>query len=406
MKFKQLTIDEWKQFQHLDLEFHPRLTILTGANSSGKTTILNILAKQFGWNFQEISTPEKHKETGRFVYFPRAYQDHNIKDANIGNIIYENNYITPLTAPLQSEQAVYQVGFHNPQNVSGINIPSLRYTFHYDKSSKLSTEKITKSNAHLSVTQLSKDRTLRQRNISPGKKIKETLLNWAVYSYGSQVVESDQELIEFYEGFILILKQILPKSIGFQNLTIRKMEIVFVTDSGEFLLDAVSGGIAVLIDLVWQIFTLQTKENTPFTVIIDEVENHLYPAMQRSILSDLIKAFPNVQFIVSTHSPLVVGSAKDSHIYALRYNEHNRVFSEKLDLSGQSRSATDILREVLGVPFTMPIWVEEELSQIVEKYAALPITPDIFKNLRKELNEIGLSNLAPQAIAEVAGRLE
>ncbi|MBP7722945.1 MAG: AAA family ATPase, partial [Alphaproteobacteria bacterium] len=41
---------------------------------------------------------------------------------------------------------------------------------------------------------------------------------------------------------------------------------------------------------------------------IDEVENHLHPSMQRQVLGDFLEAFPNVCFIVSTHSPLIVGS--------------------------------------------------------------------------------------------------
>ena len=49
MKFKALRISDWKQFQNIDIDFHERLTILTGANGSGKTTLLHLLAKHFGW---------------------------------------------------------------------------------------------------------------------------------------------------------------------------------------------------------------------------------------------------------------------------------------------------------------------------------------------------------------------
>ncbi|MFC1718335.1 AAA family ATPase [Candidatus Poribacteria bacterium] len=37
MGFKSLKINNWKQFDAIDIEFHDRLTILTGANASGKT---------------------------------------------------------------------------------------------------------------------------------------------------------------------------------------------------------------------------------------------------------------------------------------------------------------------------------------------------------------------------------
>ncbi len=137
------------------------------------------------------------------------------------------------------------------------------------------------------------------------------------------------------------------------------------------------------------------------TVLIDEVENHLHASMQRRLLPDLITAFPNVQFIVSTHSPLVVGSVKNSNVYAFRYNSNNRVYSEKLDLVNKAKTATEILDEVLGVPFTMPIWVENAINGIVSKYSNRDYNEEIFMQMRVDLESIGLENLMPMAMINV-----
>lgn len=99
-------------------------------------------------------------------------------------------------------------------------------------------------------------------------------------------------------------------------------------------------------------------------MIIDEVENHLHPIMQRKVLPDLVNAFPNARFIVSTHSPLVVGSVKDSAVYALKHNSAGKVDSHQLDLHHQAKNAIEVLDEILGVSFTMPIWVEDKLNSI------------------------------------------
>lgn len=40
--FKKLILGKWRQFDNIDISFHPHLTILTGANGAGKTTLLNI----------------------------------------------------------------------------------------------------------------------------------------------------------------------------------------------------------------------------------------------------------------------------------------------------------------------------------------------------------------------------
>lgn len=146
--------------------------------------------------------------------------------------------------------------------------------------------------------------------------------------------------------------------------------MVLVTETGEFLIDASSGGIMTLVDIAWQIF-LYSLRGGRFVVAFDEPENHLHPSMQRSIVPDLLRAFPQAQFIVATHSPFVVSSVKDSNVYVLAYREGEDVESQrrsnissiKLDTANKAGSAAEILRDVLGVRVTIQEWVEENLAQ-------------------------------------------
>ena len=199
---------------------------------------------------------------------------------------------------------------------------------------------------------------------------------------------------------------ILPKSLGFEEIEIRNMEIVFVCNRGkdEFILETASGGISALIDMAWQIYMYTPKENENFTVMIDEVENHLHPTMQRQVLSDLLRAFPKTNFIVSTHSPLVVGSVKDSAIYALTYNESKKIESRRLDFDKKARTASEILDEVLGVSVTMPLWAEEKLNDIVGKFIDEGANVNELHQIRNDLEEAGLGNLMPYAIGAMIGR--
>ena len=50
-------------------------------------------------------------------------------------------------------------------------------------------------------------------------------------------------------------------------------------------------------------------------VLIDEIDLHLHPAWQRMVLPTLSKAFPNLQFIVTSHSPLVASAARAKNIF-------------------------------------------------------------------------------------------
>src|SRR5690606_32060091 len=55
--FSKLIIHHWRQFSRVEIDFHPRLTVLTGANGRGKTTLLHLLNRHWGWNLQYVSSP-------------------------------------------------------------------------------------------------------------------------------------------------------------------------------------------------------------------------------------------------------------------------------------------------------------------------------------------------------------
>lgn len=229
----------------------------------------------------------------------------------------------------------------------------------------------------------------------------------ATFGEGNRYVKGKPELLQAYLGFINVLKKILPESLGFETIEIRTPDVVLVTKSGEFLLDAVSGGISALIDLAWQIHTF-SHESGQFVVIIDEPENHLHPSMQRALLPSLLTAFPEVQFIVASHSPFIVTSVKDSSVYVLAYRESNddgefrgiappkSVYSTRLDQINKAGSANEILRTVLGLDSTMPLWASKELDSIVSRYRSNRFTGDQVEQLNNELEAIGMAATSPR----------
>ena len=96
-------------------------------------------------------------------------------------------------------------------------------------------------------------------------------------------------------------------------------------DREEFSLDEMASGYEALFDIFSEIVIrmeqqAHLKYDLPGIVLIDEIELHLHIAWQKKVLPFLIKVFPNIQFIVATHSPFVVSSIESAMIYDLEKN--------------------------------------------------------------------------------------
>lgn len=403
---KRLTLSSWQQFAEIDIKFDNRLTIITGANGAGKTTILGLLAKHRGWPSTYTAVPSQDKKTGVISYLSRWFRgEDKSHDKKIGSITYSNGSVATLSLT-SSNGATYDVGLGNQQLIQCLFVPSHRQIYRYELLGHIPTAKKTEQQAFDEVSGTLMQRYYGGATQSASYYMKAALVGWAIQGYGihspsKSIMPADASQREAYEGFQKILKQLLPKSLGFQELEIRNMEIVFICNEGqdEFLLETASGGVAAIIDMAWQLYMFSRAVSGLFTVIIDEAENHLHPSLQRALLPSLLAAFPDATFIVSTHSPLVVSSVKSAAVYVLRYNSDKKVVSERLDLKDKARNAAEILDEVLGVSSTLPIWVEHELEGILSDVTSGGLQADTFAKLRDRLQQSGLEHLMPEAIS-------
>jgi len=204
-------------------------------------------------------------------------------------------------------------------------------------------------------------------------------------------VQPNPEFRSLFDDFQKVLRVVLPGSIGFKKLEIRSPDIVLITESGDFPLDAMSGGVSAIFGMAWQIH-MYGADKEGCTVIIDEPENHLHPSMQREFLTLLRQAFPKFKFIISSHSPFVISSDPHASVYALVYNDEKRIVSKRLTNADLTGSPNKILKEILDVPTTLPMWVEDEIRSILSKYEGESDNEGKAEKILEELKSLGLNN--------------
>lgn len=407
-RFELLQLHHWRQFNDVHILLDSRMTVLTGENGTGKTTILNVLSRHFGWNLTLISTPlplsKQHSSRIWSDAWDMLKSDWTKEPGSIevGKIRYGEDKECALMAPPQLQNALYSLTYQNQQNVLGLHIPSHGPLFAYHRVDSIPTDPKSNQQQYQQYQNLLQQLYNTGSAQNPGRTLKSSLISLAVFGYGNQAVAPNPEYQHMFERFQDILAILLPSTLGFERLEIRMPDIVFRTRTGDFSLDAASGGIGALVGIAWQVF-MYGADKEYFVVTIDEPESHLHPSMQRELLPNLFRAFPKTQFIVATHSPFIATSLAEARVYALVYNDERRVNSVFLDTADLSGSANEVLREILGVPLSVPIWVEQRLAALMRKYSGIAMTRDILDSLKRDLIANDLGELLPEAIQRLRG---
>jgi len=397
--FKFIKIERWRQFESVQINLEAPMTVITGANGSGKTTILNILSRHFGWNLNWTSTKAGKKRKSKFWSDVWELWDSSFvpksNTAKIGDIHYDSGDVCELSVPIEVNEQ-YHINYQNQKPVLGLYIPSHTQPFSYQSVKNIPTDPKTSAQRFQEYQNLLIQLYQSDRAQNPGLVIKSSIIALAVFGYGNQAVMENSEFVRIFERFQEVLKILLPSELGFIKLEIRMPDVVLLTESGNFSLDSASGGVGALIGVAWQILMYGTDKDQ-FVVTFDESENQLHPAMQRELLPNLAKAFPKAKFIVSTHSPFIVTSNPNAQIYALEFIE-NKVRSRRIKDQELAGDYSETLQEILDVPLTIPKWVEQRLKESYVDLISKGVTNESLIEFRKKLQDL---RLYPQFLRSV-----
>jgi len=100
-------------------------------------------------------------------------------------------------------------------------------------------------------------------------------------------------------------------------------------------------------------------------VLIDEIDLHLHPAWQRTLVPTLMEAFPRCQFLITTHSPHIVTHVHPEHLFLLTLTDKGLESVRPTESYG--KSAERILEDLMGLETTRPADVAMDIHQIYKQ---------------------------------------
>lgn len=148
------------------------------------------------------------------------------------------------------------------------------------------------------------------------------------------------EINAWFEDFAGMMRQIYQDNNLSLEFNYRDYSFKICTEGKKFKFTEVSDGFAAVLDIVADLI-LKMQDDNSLTrsyqkegiVLIDEIETHLHLALQKVIMPLLTKVFPNIQFIITTHSPFVLSSMPNAVAYDL---EHQEVLDNLTEYSYES----------------------------------------------------------------------
>jgi len=134
----------------------------------------------------------------------------------------------------------------------------------------------------------------------------------------AKIHQSNRDL---FDKVAITIKKLLPEEYSNDTLTMLDGQLSFTSTNQQF--DELSDGYKSTIHLAVDIMMKLSSENADMdkisgVVLVDELGNQLHPQWQMRIITQLRSAFPNINFIISTHHPLCLRGSKKGEVLLLK----------------------------------------------------------------------------------------
>ncbi|HLP47694.1 MAG TPA: AAA family ATPase [Candidatus Deferrimicrobium sp.] len=399
-RVKRIFLENIGTFDKLELDLTPGWNIFLGDNGVGKSTILKAIAVGICGKEAE---PYAHRliksgkneasiviETGRNSYITRIFRKNGGAEIRTaGRILEAEGWLVAGFPPLRT------VGWDRPKGPEleeGKSRPTVN-----DILPLIIGEPDPRMN-----------------------KLKQWIVNLDYYRLKEKQESNNGGRYEkLLEEFFRVIKHLTEGiSLRFKGVDLATRQVMIISDDGEIPIESVSQGtislmgwIGILLQRIYEVYGDTANPREQFAlVLIDEIDAHMHPRWQQSLIPNLVELFPNIQFIATTHSPLIVGNRKPHEVFTLRRDREtgNHVLVEPVKEPFQGWRVDQILTAPLfGLQSTRDL----DTQKLLESYTNLAIQDKLSPDEHKELIEaaqilkIRLPSSAEQKEAREAFRI-
>ena len=379
MKLKNIKISNYRCFKEAEIDFDGHITLVVGKNGAGKTAILDAVSVSVSTFLLGIDGGVSRsilKDDARYEFHDLngtidPQHQFPVSIESTGDCLNQQN--VKWIRSLNSESG--KTTIKDADELTGLAKKAQNQIMTGDKSlvlplisyygtGRLYAQKKEKRNLK-SLTEFK--RQVGYVDCMAAESNEKLMLNW----FQMQTMKSLQEqqktgilerplLLRTVERAICRSFERISgeKNAGlFFDLDTHRLVLEFESANGQaqkFAMDEMSDGykntLSMIGDIAYRMVVLnptlgdQVLKKTPGVVLIDEIDLHLHPQWQQTILSDLHAIFPEVQFVVSSHAPAVINSVPREQIRILDSGE---IYMPVAQTYG--RDANSILREVMNV---------------------------------------------------------
>ena len=427
MKIHTLQLHNFRKFADNTFRFHPQFTVLIGENALGKSSILDALAVMLGTYIPKsqdgVVRGGIKKKDARLRIFEK-YDQVTLEQQKptfleaYGTIHGEKiEWKRKLGDRGKDARDLILIGENDSTAVGDgddVDLPILLY---------YGTGRLWDTHRKVQIGKPD-SRLVGYRNCLDPKSDHHLFEKW--FSQLELSALQNNKTIEVLEAVRDATKMCIPGAKRFYYDVANGALMIEFKDEGYCLFDNLSDGyrnmVAMVADIVHRAARLNphlsanAATESSGVVLIDEIDLHLHPQWQRRVVGDLQRAFPNIQFIATTHSPFILQSLDPGKVIDLGIvndespidlNHNIAAPSPKGEYS--SKSIEDIVEDVMGVKVPQRSQRYQEMySAAIEYYQMLqeakdsdPVKKEKLKQKLDELSAPFSDNQAYQAFLEM-----